>query len=323
MLPPAADPVAVGTRPWACGSSTGRPGFTRSRRRRTTSAAPSASSRAGDSRAGTARLEKPSIKPATALDYFLSGRELASRGRYDDAIDLLRTAVQLDLDQTSAHLLLAVCYTNVRPRQLSAAMTSLDACIRSHPNLVGLYLLLLHLRVRRERGSQQGRRGRLREGRNRVPHRPELKHNDDVHYALLCNRGLLRMQSGRLDEAATDLNAAIRLKPSGYQAHTTLAQVLQARAARPGRGGVHAGLPAIPKRARWPGCTAAVPCSATAPTSRPPSDAALRRLRAGGPPGTRQGQEGQRSGLRARLFLPRTVRGGSGRLRCRRESRGR
>src|SRR5262249_11122292 len=167
--------------------------------------------------------------PATPLDYFLSGRELVSRGRYDEAIDLLRTAIQQDLNQTSANLLLAACYTNVSPRQLGAAMTSLDACIRSHPNLVGLYLLRALI------SSEQGSEARSKNAAHTAFERAEtayrtaldLKPNDDVLYALLCNRGLLRLQSGRLDEAATDLNAAIRLKANPYEAHTTLAQVLQ------------------------------------------------------------------------------------------------
>ena len=50
---------------------------------------------------------------------------------------------------------------------------------------------------------------------------------------LLANRGLLRMQSGRLLEAVADLKSAIRLKPQQYQAHSTLSQVLQ-RQGRPG-----------------------------------------------------------------------------------------
>jgi tetratricopeptide (TPR) repeat protein len=165
--------------------------------------------------------------PATALDFFLSGRELVSHGRYDEAIDLLRTALQLDLNQTSAHLLLAACYTNVRPRQLSAALTSLDACIRSHPNLVGLYVL--HALI----SSEQGNEARNKDAANTAFERAEtayrtalnLKPNGDVLYALLCNRGLLRLRSGRLDEAAADLDAAIRLKGNPYEAHTTLAQV--------------------------------------------------------------------------------------------------
>ncbi len=56
-----------------------------------------------------------------------------------------------------------------------------------------------------------------------------LNPDDDVRYGLLASRGLLRMQSGRLDEAVADLEAAIGLKPDRYQAHNTLGQVFQDR----------------------------------------------------------------------------------------------
>jgi tetratricopeptide (TPR) repeat protein len=54
----------------------------------------------------------------------------------------------------------------------------------------------------------------------------DLKPSDDLRYVLLANRGLLRLHSGRLDEAVADLDAAIRLKPGQYQAHNTMAQIL-------------------------------------------------------------------------------------------------
>src|SRR5207249_3174986 len=50
---------------------------------------------------------------------------------------------------------------------------------------------------------------------------------EDFRYVVLTNRGLLRLQSGRLDEAVADLNSAVRLKPSQHQAHTQLAQLFQ------------------------------------------------------------------------------------------------
>ena len=189
--------------------------------------------------------------------------------------------MQRDLDQTSAHLLLAVCYLNMRPKRLSAARTSLNACIRSHPDLVGLYLL---------RASIFGEEGIRPTGRRRrTPSRPpetdyrhalDLNPNDDFRYVLLANRGLLRLRSGRLDEAVADLDAAIRLKPNQYQAHTTLAQVLQrkgrldeaARGVHPRRS------PAIRNRACWPGSIAAAPCSTPrGQTSRPAQHAAALR----------------------------------------------
>ena len=81
------------------------------------------------------------IDPVTALDYFLNGRELVLRRRFADAVRPLNSALQADPDQTSAHLLLAVCYLNMQPKALSQARTSLTTCIRSHRDLVGLYLM--------------------------------------------------------------------------------------------------------------------------------------------------------------------------------------
>ena len=188
--------------------------------------------------------EARQIEPVTALDYFLSGRELAFRRQFDDAIRPLKYALGLDRDQTSAHLLLAVCYLNMQPKRLSEATSSLDTCIRSNPDLAGLYLL--RALVFGEEGNQalgkivsdrpgETAASRLRQQAVDAFEAAEadyrralyLKPNDDLRYVLLANRGLLRLQSDRLDEAATDLNAAIRLKANPYEAHTTLAQVLQ------------------------------------------------------------------------------------------------
>jgi eukaryotic-like serine/threonine-protein kinase len=168
------------------------------------------------------------IKPVTALDYFLNGRELAFRGQFADAIHPLETAVQRDLDQTSAHLLLAVCYLNMRPKLLSAARTHLNTCIRSHPDLIGLYLMRASIFA--EEGSQAHEKeaeDAFEAAETDFRHALHLNPNDDFRYVLLTNRGLLRLRSDRLDEAVADLDAAIRLKPNQYQAHTTLAQVHQ------------------------------------------------------------------------------------------------
>jgi tetratricopeptide (TPR) repeat protein/tRNA A-37 threonylcarbamoyl transferase component Bud32 len=192
--------------------------------------------RAGDG-AGRDRARRAAepLKPVTALDYFLSGRELAARGRFAEAIHLLETAAQRDLEQTSAHLLLAICYLKIQPQQLSAARTSVNACIRSHPDLVGLYLL--RASIFGEEGSQaRGKEAADAFEAAEADYRRALerKPTDAVRYSLLASRGLLRLRSGRLDESVADLDAAIRLKPNQYQAHTTLGQVLL------GRGGLAA-----------------------------------------------------------------------------------
>jgi tetratricopeptide (TPR) repeat protein/tRNA A-37 threonylcarbamoyl transferase component Bud32 len=185
--------------------------------------------RAGDL-AGRDREQRAAgqLQPLTALDHFFSGRELAARGRFDDAIRLLDTAVQRDVDQTSAHLLLAICHLNRRPPQLTAARASLNSCIRSNPDLVGLYLL--RASILGEQGSQaQGKDASdaYEAAETDYRHALGMKRNEHLSYSLLANRGLLRLRSGRLAEAIADLDAAIQIQPRQYQAHATLAQVLQ------------------------------------------------------------------------------------------------
>ena len=51
--------------------------------------------------------------------------------------------------------------------------------------------------------------------------------DDDLQYVLLVNRGLIRFQRGRLDQAAADYQEAIRVKKDPYPA-----AVITCRAAR-------------------------------------------------------------------------------------------
>jgi tetratricopeptide (TPR) repeat protein len=55
----------------------------------------------------------------------------------------------------------------------------------------------------------------------------EQKPNDELRYILLVNRGVLRFQHLMLDQAATDLQAAIQLNNRPSQAYAALAEVYQ------------------------------------------------------------------------------------------------
>ena len=57
--------------------------------------------------------------------------------------------------------------------------------------------------------------------------RLESTPDDELHYVLLVNRGLIRFQRGRLDQAAADYQEAIRLKKDPFLAHAELAHVYQ------------------------------------------------------------------------------------------------
>ena len=178
----------------------------------------------------------------TPLDYFLNGRELVLHRQFADAVRPLNSALEPDPDHTSAHLLLAVCYLDMQPRALSQARTSLTTCIRSHPDLVALYLL--RALVAGEEGNQarekiaqshpdEAEAARLRQEAKEAFTSAEvdydqvlkLKPSDDLRYVMLTNRGLMATQSNRLDDAVVYLEAAIQLRPSVYPAHATLAQV--------------------------------------------------------------------------------------------------
>ena len=98
------------------------------------------------------------IKPATAVDFFLSGRELMLGRQFADAVRPLQLGAATRSREDLAHLLLAVSSVNMQPKGLSQAWTSLTMCIRSRRDLVGIYLMrALHLRGAGERGPRQDR----------------------------------------------------------------------------------------------------------------------------------------------------------------------
>jgi serine/threonine protein kinase/lipoprotein NlpI len=197
--------------------------------------------RAGDM-AGRAREEEMANRrvAATALDHFLIGRERLSRREWPEAIESLETAVTLNPSLTAAQILLAVCHYNSEPKRLDEALASLNACLRSHPDLPGLYLL--RALVHGERGNRLGlapapevRKRAVREFElAEADYRSVLARNpsDDLRYVLLVNRGGMYLQSGRLAESLADLKQAIQLQPELYQAHASLAQLYQRQGRR-------------------------------------------------------------------------------------------
>jgi tetratricopeptide (TPR) repeat protein len=196
--------------------------------------------RAGDA-SGQAREEQAAqvIKPTTALDYLLIGREQLGRRQDRDAIRSLNAAIRLDPNQLGAHLLLAVAFFN--SQSYSEARSSLNTCIRTAPDLLGLYLFRALVY------SEEGNRALLKvteapeqAARLRLDaadafaaaeddyHRAlELNPGPEFRYVLLVNRAGMYLQAGRLGQAAADLEAGIRLKSGPYQAHALLAQVRQ------------------------------------------------------------------------------------------------
>jgi eukaryotic-like serine/threonine-protein kinase len=204
--------------------------------------------------AGQAREEQlaHNLKPVNAFDHLLIGREQLARaqriGRGQLAPSAVRevvhssqTAIRLDPNQLGAHLLLAVVYFN--SQRFSEAKTSLNTCIRTAPDLFGLYLFRALV------SGEEGNRALLRlkeppasaadwqleaaelfaAAEDDYRHALEMRIDVNFRYILLVNRGGMYLHAGRLDQAQADLEAAVLLNAKPYHAHALLAQVFQQR----------------------------------------------------------------------------------------------
>ena len=172
------------------------------------------------------------LVPVSPLDHFLIGREKLARRQWPEAIESLETAVAMNPNLTAAQILLAFCNYNSEPKRLDKALASLNACLRIHPDLAGLYVL--RALVHGERGNRLGPKAAREFELAEADYRAVLarKPDDDLHYVLLVNRGGMHLQAGRLADSLADLEQAIRLRPVLYQAHASIAQLYQRQGRR-------------------------------------------------------------------------------------------
>ena len=110
----------------------------------------------------------------------------------------------------------------------------LTACLQSHPELPWLYLLRGF--ASGQLGCEQQASRRRQRPRKILPTpwpiiaRPSTAiRTGSFRYALLANRGLVRFQASKLDDAVDDLKEAIALDPRQLSAHVTLAQIHRQR----------------------------------------------------------------------------------------------
>jgi tetratricopeptide (TPR) repeat protein len=198
--------------------------------------------RLGDVAGGRREEELATRQPAlTALDHFLIGRERLIARRWEEAVESLKTAVELDRNLTAARYLLAIGYFQEQPKRLEEALSSVHTCLQIHPDQVGLYLLealILGEQRRHLLGMAAQNPAEAMALRRRADaafeeaeqdYRTALARNpsDDLRYVLLVNRAGMYLQAGRHADSLTDLEEAIRLKPGPYQAYATLAQLLE------------------------------------------------------------------------------------------------
>jgi eukaryotic-like serine/threonine-protein kinase len=169
------------------------------------------------------------IQPDGAFDHFLSGLERYERGLLTQAKLHFQMALQAQPNHFWAQCLLAICDLNGRPAQPNEAKAYLTACLQTHPDLPWLYLL---------RGFASGQSAATASTRveaaaefdaAEADFRDALRRDPAgrFRYALLANRGLVRFQGQRWEDAEADLREAIGLNPRQYSAYVTLAQVLR------------------------------------------------------------------------------------------------
>src|SRR5262249_6373795 len=154
------------------------------------------------------------------------GQERYRREDTKAAIRHFYLAVQLEPDHFWAQCLWAICC--MRIRQPSEAKTGLNACLRQDNENAWLYLLrgfasyqiamrardllekfpLQENLLRPEAELQfQAAEADYRRALNLL----EWKPNDELRYALLVNRGVLRLGRRAFEQSASDLQAAIKL----------------------------------------------------------------------------------------------------------------
>jgi serine/threonine protein kinase/tetratricopeptide (TPR) repeat protein len=184
--------------------------------------------RAGDTEgAMRERAAAERIRPDGAFDHFLIGLERYKRGLLAEATHHFKMALQAQPNHFWAQCLLAICDLNDRPPRPEEAKAYLTACLQTHPDLPWLYLL---------RGFASGQSAATASTRAKAAADLDAAEADfrnglrrdpagRFRYALLANRGLIRFQAEKWDDADADLREAIGLDPRHYSAYVTLAQV--------------------------------------------------------------------------------------------------
>jgi tetratricopeptide (TPR) repeat protein len=175
----------------------------------------------GDRAAGEqARGLAQSLRPTTAADFFLDGDEVFHTGDFEAARHLFDQALHRKPDHFWAQYYVALCDLN-RGEPL-AAEEGLTACLGRRPDFAWTYLV---------RGAVNTRLKEHEDAEGDFAKVVELRPDAVMKYALYVNRGILRLEEGKLDEAEKDLEKARELNPERPQAYFNLALLARRRQA--------------------------------------------------------------------------------------------
>ncbi len=164
----------------------------------------------------------------TAFDHYLAARECHGRNEPIAAIRHFEATLRQQPDHFWAQCLSAICWLQLKRPE--PARAGFNACLKGHGReFAWLYIL-------RGYASSLGTADSTPEewqvwfeaadaDYRRAMKLLETKPNDELRYAVLINRGVLRLRGGDLDEAAGLLEQAIRADPRPYSAHAELAAV--------------------------------------------------------------------------------------------------
>jgi serine/threonine protein kinase len=192
---------------------------------------------AASERAAAGRLPR-----TTALEHFLAGHEAFRRQDWRAALEEFDTTLRMQPGHFWALCLSAI--SSIQTSNPGLAKLGLNGCIDRAPDLAWLYLLrgvasgqsAIQARAAgKALGITDGSIDAAAEAQfeaGEADFRQALVKlgaapNDELRYAVLVDRALMRYQRGRLDDSAADLREAIRLGGRYYNALASLAQVLQ------------------------------------------------------------------------------------------------
>jgi len=184
--------------------------------------------RAGEEvEAARQRVEAERLEPRDTFDHFLLGREWLKRGSLGRARAHFDAALRIQPDHFWALCLLAICDLNARPAQPEVAKAALRECLARYPDFAWLYLL---------RGFACGQiavtandplvaNQAFDDAEADFQKAIHLSKTQELHYATRVNRGLIRFQRQRANDAMADLREAISIDPTRFNAYATLAHV--------------------------------------------------------------------------------------------------
>lgn len=154
------------------------------------------------------RQQAEKLAPAAALDLFFLGDEQFRQGNFQQAIEYFDRALRLEPERFWAQYFVAACY--LRENNPARALGYLTACVTQRPHFSWAFLL---------RGTAYGELGEFSAAEADFQRARELK---VLPYALLINRGVMRLRQEKLALAISDFLEARQLKPNSYEAYFNL-----------------------------------------------------------------------------------------------------